>query len=269
MSFFASLKALVIPVNNVQTILSDDDEYLSAPQGSIFYECVPIPDGPGVAQIKGILEALPPLSLKFGPWIAGGAPRRLLQGLSLEDGDVDLFFKDKKSWETFTAALEGYELVIETKRAKTFLVNGFKVQMINRKFYDCLETVFKDFDFSVCQVATDGQFIACTKQAHIDVMDGLLRFAPQGTIAKRTLIQRMTKYVGHGFVPEPGLFELIVKSGLDYVSAYDIFDRNDVSVYDINDGEMIEDEESIATDQMNEGVMRTIARRLGLEKQNV
>lgn len=269
MSFFASLKALVTPVSNVQTILSDGDDYLSAPQGSIFYECIPIPEGPGVAQIKSILEVLPPLDLKTGPWVAGGAPRRLLQSKDLGEGDIDFFFPNKKSWEEYVKALSGYEVVIETKRATTFLVNGLKVQMIKRRYYETLETIFMDFDFSACQVATDGNHIACTKQAHIDITDNILRFASQGKIAKNTLVQRMAKYVGHGFIPESGLFELIVKSGLDYVSAWSIFEGNDVAIYDENDGTTMEDEDNISVESMDAGVMRTIARKLGLEEQNV
>ena len=59
----------------------------------------------------------------------------------------------------------------------------------------------------------------------------------------------------------------MVKSGLDYVSAYVIFEGNDVAVYDPNDGDMVEDE--IPTEALDAGVMRTIARQLGLEIENV
>lgn len=248
-------------------IFSLDDDFVPTPSGNVFYETMPIPSGPGVQQLRDVLAVLPPLDLKRGPWICGGAARRLFQGESLEDGDIDFFFKTKASWDEFVKVLDGFELVIKTERANTYLVNGQKVQLIRRKFHLQLEEVFKDFDFSVCQIATDGNVLAATKQAHMDITDGLIRFAPGGTIAKHTLVQRMTKYVGYGFVPEPGLFELIVKSGLDYVSAYTIFEGNDVSVYDPNDGDMIEDE--IPTEALDAGVMRTIARQLGLEIEHV
>lgn len=268
MSFFASLKALVAVQSQPFSAISDDgDDYIKPPSGSIFYERLPMPEGPGVEQIKMIADILPPMDLKKGPWIAGGAARRLLQGESLEKGDIDLFFKDFKSWKHFCDTLEGYELVIKTQRATTFLVHGFKVQCIKRQFYATLEEVFKDFDFSVCQVATDGFELGATKQAHLDVTDQVLRFAPGGKIAKHTLVQRLSKYVNHGMLPEPGLFELVVKSGLDYTSAYSIFSDTEAAIYDENEGAVVE--EMIPTESLDDGVLRTIARQLGLEKTDV
>ena len=214
-----------------------------------------------------ITSLLPPLNFKTGPWIAGGSARRLLQSESLDAGDIDIFFKDLKSWKEFNDALAGYEIIIKTTRATTYNIKGFKVQCIKRKYYMTLEEVFKDFDFSVCQIATDGRNLACTKQAHLDIVDQVLRLAPCGTIAKHTLVQRLAKYVNHGLLPEPGLFELVVKSSLDYTSAYNIFSSTEAAIYDDNDGVM--DEEIIPVEALDEGVLRTIARKLGLEKIDV
>lgn len=246
----------------------DDCFRFEPPIQSNFFECHILPEGEGVAQIQSLLAILPEVSFKEGPWISGGAPRRLLQGRTLEEGDIDFFFKTKEQWAEFTKALEPYELIIETKRAKTFNVNGLKVQMINRKYYENLESVFKDFDFSVCQVATDGVRVAHTRQAKLDVDAQLIRFAPQGSVAKHTLVQRVSKYVGHGFMPEPGLFELIVKSGLDYVSAWSIFEGAEVAIYDEQDGSSTEGEEILSVSEVDEAVMRDCARRLGLEITN-
>lgn len=250
-----------------QTMVIDmGDDFITPPSGSLFYELVTIPSGPGVEELKSVLEVLPPLSLKEGPWVAGGCARRLLQGQSLKRGDIDLFFKSDKSWRKFCDALEKHELVVKTNRATTFLVNGLKVQCIRRKYYLTLEEVFKDFDFSVCQVATDGKYLAVTKQANLDIAKQILRFAPCGTIAKSTLVQRMSKYVNYGFIPEPGLFELIVKSGLDYVSAYSIFSDVEMAIYDEFNGEEIE--EIIPVEGIDEEILRSIAQNLGLEIPN-
>jgi hypothetical protein len=265
MSIFGILRQAVAAATSPRlSILDEDDDFLRPPQGSLFYEIIPIPEGPGVRQIKMLCDILPPMDIENGPWIAGGAARRLLQGQGLESGDVDLFFKDSRSWKQFCNVLSGFELVIKTKRASTYLVHGIKVQCIKRKFYLGLEFVFKDFDFSACQIATNGENLACTKQAHLDIVDQVLRLAPQGTIAKSTLVQRMSKYVAYGMLPEPGLFELIVKSGLDYVNAFDIFKTSEVSIYDPEVGEMVQ--ETLPSGDLDAGVMRTIARQLGLEK---
>jgi len=253
--------------NLISCAVYPDEDLVPTPSGSLFYELIPVPKGPGVEEIQNIIGLMPPLDIKTGPWIAGGAARRLLRGDSLKGGDIDLFFKDQRSWKKFCKALDDYELIVETKRAKTFRVNGFQVQCINRIFYLSLEEVFKDFDFSVCQIATDGFQIAATKQAQLDIKDDILRLAPNGKAAKHSLVQRMIKYVGHGLTPEPGLFELIIKGGLDYISAYQIFENNDVAIYDEDTGECVE--EIIPTDELDASVMRTIARQLGLEVQNV
>ena len=45
-----------------------------------------------------LCQMLPPLSLQDGPWIAGGAARKLWEHKTWITGDVDVFFKD---WEQF------------------------------------------------------------------------------------------------------------------------------------------------------------------------
>lgn len=265
MSIFNLLAKAQPTFSSVHLSECDDFFRFEPPKESMFHEVIDMPDGPGVQQLKGVLDLLPEVSLRHGPWICGGAPRRLFQGKSLEEGDIDFFFRDSKSWLEFTKALEDHELIIATKRAKTYNVNGLKVQMINRQHYESLDKVFQDFDFSVCQIATDGKNLACTKQGQRDIQDGLIRFAPQGTVAKHTLVQRMAKYVGHGFVPEPGLFELIVKSGMDYVSAWSIFEGAEVAIYNETDGAS-EEEEVLSVSEIDEATMRECAKRLGLER---
>lgn len=240
---------------------------IDPPSGSLSYEVIPIPEGPGVEKLQQVLSHLPQIDIEKGPWIAGGSARRLLQGEGLASGDIDIFFPNYASWEFFSKHLSSYEIIVKTKKATTFLIEGMKVQIIRRAFYKDLISVFKDFDFTVCQIATDGKNIACTKQSHLDIVDQILRLATQGTISKHTLVQRMSKYVNYGFLPELGLYEIIVRSGLDYTSAYNIFSETEVAIYDIFTGESSDD--NIPSDSLNDGVLRTIARKLGLEKEDV
>lgn len=235
---------------------------IKTPSGSLFYEYIDIPDGPGLKQLAAILEILPPLNLRTGPWLAGGAPRRLLQSKSLEDGDVDIFFSETKDWKQFDKILGHYEEVFKSPRATTYLVNGLKVQIIKRRFYDSLDAIFKDFDFSVCQIATDGKKLGLTKQAHLDIMDNVLRFAPQGVVAKYTVVKRMAKYLKHGFLPEPGLYKTIVESGLEATSAWAIFEgAEDLSIYDHEE----QVDQLVTAKEVNSDMLRTIARKMGLE----
>ncbi len=231
---------------------------------NLFYTVIDIPEGPGVEKLNWILEQLPPLDLKAGPWVAGGAARRLLEGQPLEGGDVDIFFSCRKSFKIFCQHLESYQLVISTERAKTFMVQGIKVQAICRQTYITVEDLFKDFDFSVCQIATDGKKIAISNQGHRDMKERVLRFAPGGKVARQTVIKRMTKYLAYGFIPEPGLYETMVNSGLLGVSSYSIFEGSeaDSSNYDIPEGEELP---PVDVEEANAEFLRDAALRLGIE----
>lgn len=264
MNIFKHLKPLVSMITLKHNPGSD---FIDAPPGDSHYEIIPIPNGPGMKQLESITKVIPPLCLKNGPWIAGGAARRLLLGERLDSGDIDLFFSDYKSWNHCCESLSGYRVIIKTKRATTYDVNGFKVQCIRRNFYKSLINLFQDFDFSACQIATDGRNFSCAEQTRLDILNQVLRFAPGGTIAKHTLIQRMSKYVNHGLIPEPGMFELVVKSGLDYTSAYNIFSDTESAIYDENQDSV--EEEIIPVEELNDIVLRSIARKLGLEKIDV
>ena len=262
MSIFSKLLATCAAIND------KGDDYITPPATELTIKYVPIPVGPGRAQLAEVLKLLPKPSLDFGPWIAGGAARRLLQGKTFEEGDVDFFFANFSDWQKYVDCMDEKDIVAKTKQANTYCVNGIKIQLIKRKFYKSLDKVFSDFDFSACQVATDGLEIASSEQAYDDVMNNILRFAPKGVIAKHTLVQRMAKYVGHGFIPESGMFKMIVESGLDYVSAWAIFEGSEAAIYDANDGTTEQVNTTMLVEDLNAGVLRTVARNLGLEITN-
>jgi len=243
-------------------VFHDLEDSASQKSGPKCHE-VDIPTGPGVEQLNSLLEILPPISIKWGPWIAGGAVRRILQQRVIdEEGDVDLFFSDAGEFLKFDRALSSYELVHSSGKAKTYMVNGLKVQIIKRRFYDDLKTLFADFDFSVCQVATDGKKIAYADEALQDIKDNRLRFANVGRISPLTVVGRMVKYVGHGFTPDPGLFRIIVESGLDMVSANNVFDIERPSANYDHDEKV---EEIIDAKVFDSKALRKAAKRLGVE----
>lgn len=182
-----------------------------------------MPEGPGLAEMEKILEILPPLSMKHGPWLAGGAVRRLLQGRSIADGDMDFFFTSKAEWQKFFNALQGFEVVHKSDAAITYMVDGIKVQFIKRLFYDNLDKLFGDFDFTACQVATDGKSIAYGPDSVGDIAANVLRFATVGRITKKTVMGRFLKYLNHGFMPSEEVFSKMVEHGLKGNTNYDIW----------------------------------------------
>lgn len=225
------------------------------------FSTVPLPAGPGVDQLNSVLDILPPLSLKHGPWCAGGAVRRIMQGREITDGDLDFFFTSRAEWSKFDRVLRDYEELHRSNAAVTYMVNGLKVQIIKRRYYDELGYLFGDFDFTVCQLATDGKNVAYTTKAIQDISDSKLRFAEHGRVSKLTVIGRMVKYVNHGFMPEAGLFRMIVESGLDMTSAYKIFDNERPSANYDHDAKV---DEALDAKVFNSDALREAAQRLGV-----
>lgn len=256
----AMTKANPLGPISAEPFFTDVDEQRPTPAP---YQITDLPEGPGKDQISTLLEMLPPLSLKWGPWLAGGAVRRMMQGRTIDDdGDVDFFFSDASEYLKFEKALSDYEELHASGRAKTYMVNGLKVQIIKRKFYKNLKEVFGDFDFTVCQVATDGKQVAYTQTALEDISENRLRIAPIGRISSLTVVGRLIKYVNHGFIPEAGLFRMIVQSGLDMTSAYKIFDKERPSANYDHDAKV---DEIMDAKVFDSHALRKAAAKLGLE----
>lgn len=203
------------------------------------------PEGPGKEQLREVLAKLLPLDPLVGPWIAGGAARRILQGRSLEDGDIDLFFHSFKSWSDFEKDLinKGYEKTYRSTNATTFDVDGRKVQIIRRRYYESLRDVLRDFDVTASQVAVHGDRVIALKTAGDDIKANVLRYAEEGRVVKASAVPRGLKYINYGFVPEPGYFRRMIKEGLSCSSTYTIFEGEEAftsSFYDTDEIESLD-----------------------------
>jgi hypothetical protein len=231
------------------------------------WQTTDLPAGPGRDQMEKILEIIPPLSLKFGPWLAGGAVRRIIQGKTIDDGDMDFFFTSIAEWQKFKDVLDDYECLHKSGAACTYLVHGIKVQIIKRMYYKNLDQLFGDFDFSACQVATDGKKLGYADQAVSDIQEQRLRLATVGRVTKKTVVGRMMKYLGHGFMPVDGLYSTVIDHGLKTTNSYDIFNgtiERPASNYDHED----KVEETIEGRMFKANSLRKAADNLGLELPN-
>ena len=184
-----------------------------------------IPNGPGREELDLILSFLPKISFESGIYLAGGAVRRLAQGQSLIDGDLDFFFRKLNPSRLFEDEFKDHlDPPFVSSRAVTYKVpmgeNEFKIQIIRRMFYKDLESLFNDFDFTVCQFATDGEKIAYTDQSLSDLRSNTLSFNRDKILDSRTLPMRFAKYVRYGFIPEPHMFTEVVKKGLTQSTRY-------------------------------------------------
>lgn len=205
-----------------------------------------IPDGPGKDELEQIMKFIPKLNLMSGPWIAGGAVRRLVMGESLQGGDVDIFFPSYTEFGNAKSLLDkNAKLEIKTNHALTYLVDvgGFQIkcQIINRRTYVDIAKLFSDFDFSVCQFATDGECIAYPPESLQDLKERRLRFSENGKGADRTSPSRLVKYCMYGFVPEDGVLATTVNKGLNGIRTVEIFAASRFSDSNYSDFEEVEE----------------------------
>lgn len=174
-------------------------------------------------ELKDILSVLPPLEIERGPWLAGGAARRILENLPLDGGDLDIFFSSWSQFHGFQKAIQkiSHGGVHETSFAATYNIDvkgkTYRLQLIKRKSYSSTGFLFDDFDFTVCQIATDGNKFAWEEEAIQDIDKKILRLSPGGRVTDSNLVRRTMKYINYGFRPENGLMSRVVDTGLKRV----------------------------------------------------
>ena len=154
---------------------------------------------------------------KSGPWIAGGCGRQIAIG-ERNFNDIDVWFKDPVQFERTRVRLEdqfGYEMyeTYNSVNAVTYQVGKFKVQLIRRAYYPNLDSIFKSFDFTCCQVAVNDDLTAYGPGVE-DARNYRLvlnHFDPKAFLA------RYAKYVGYGYVMNPEKFvEIIENKEMNY-----------------------------------------------------
>jgi len=172
---------------------------------------IPYPENSSSKELKNILSILPPCDILGGPWIAGGACRRILENENIKNGDIDIFFNNPFQFSEFLKWFnENAKLLLTSKLASTFILSlnssEYTIQIINKKYYNNINTLIDDFDFSICQFVTDGNHFVYSKNALIDLQEKQLRIAPNGTISPINSISRIIKYMNYGFELNEGVF---------------------------------------------------------------
>ena len=162
-----------------------------------------------------LMDVIAP-DIKKGPWIAGGAAISLYTKQFIND--IDVYVSDKTQKLVLEAYLQStHDVTYESDNALTATVMldspvKHKVQVIRKGIYNSISDVFDTFDFSICQIATDGRgnFVA-TPQALADLGTKRLRvahFNPDG------FISRWAKYTMYGY-------DLPTEEFADYASRID------------------------------------------------
>lgn len=151
------------------------------------------------------------LNLEKGPWIAGGFARRTYYNQPVDDIDIDIFFGSNAQYERCKKFFTSNDIDIETDNAITYTVqhpagNYLKIQFIRRVWFNTVQDLFNDFDFSISQYAYDGKNFVTGKYALIDQEDKVLRTI---NIKNETIYPRMMKHLLLGYYPSEELVHYI------------------------------------------------------------
>lgn len=201
-------------------------------------------DLPKCKLATAISECLPFLSMEGGPWVAGGAIRRIHEGDGLRFSDVDVFFpnlelhqwavklfddrlKDKKVWSP-VHIVERRDAPMSVTFDVLFEGTKLPIQFVSKKYFPTLEAVLDDFDFTLAMFGSDGEKMVYDERAPVDLAAKRLVLHQ---FPKRPKPNRLAKYVAQGFVPAPGVLAHMLGA---HIKA-DWFQPNKGLVYDYVD----------------------------------
>lgn len=172
------------------------------------------------ATLPNIMEVIyKDSTLEQGPWVAGGMGRQLAVDPTCQVfSDIDIWFSNGKSFEHCMIRLNNsfgntmYE-TFSSPNAKTYQIGDYKVQLIRRAYYDNLDAVFKQFDFTCCQVAVDKNFYI-----HGPGIEDARAFKLKvNRLDKRGFLARYAKYVGYGYtMPNEVFLNIIEDEEINY-----------------------------------------------------
>ena len=154
------------------------------------------------------------LDIDNGPWIAGGAVRKSYLNINMGESDWDIWFKSPEQFVEAENKLKalGAQQVYTSSNAISYKFqddNGtiHNVQIIRKRFYDNAEQIINGFDFTVCQLVTDGNRVIMGPNTARDLKTRTLRLSrPE---VPQYIIPRMVKYIVYGYQPCLELLEQI------------------------------------------------------------
>lgn len=143
-----------------------------------------------------------------GPWIAGGAVRRMITDGVLGDGDIDYFFQHQNQFGEFCNMIRTNKTltIMEEKVNENNIqftltvplsVAIIKVQAINFAYFLTVEELLDSFDFTVCQFAYDGDKLYCGDMALWDL--ARKRIVVNNIRFPIATLRHMLKYSRQGF----------------------------------------------------------------------
>jgi len=170
------------------------------------------PETKNPAELR-VLDAIAP-EMTNGPWIAGGAALQWYLGGECET-DIDIWCRNKKQEKKVHGRLQniGFLVIVNSDNAITLrhdvaFKNGssnFKkvtVQLIKQTYPNSAKEIIDDFDFTVCQLVTDGNTYIAGRHTYKDIKTRRLRLVEY---KPKTFLKRYIKYVAYGYKPDANL----------------------------------------------------------------
>lgn len=147
---------------------------------------------------RNLINEIIKSNIKNGPWLAGGAAVSIRNGIT--PADYDIFCKNDRQRALLERRLLSNNFILRRTSAfaKTFVQvdTGTKVQIINGNFQS-LSKLFNSFDFTICQMATDGKSIVAYKSSIKDDDGRILRINNVSNPLNTLL--RISKYSQRGY----------------------------------------------------------------------
>ena len=164
-----------------------------------------------------------------GPWLAGGAVLHWFNGEPVGSSDFDIFFKDLKQFdEMFGRLMRHHATIIYTsENALTLHLtvdNDMKrIQLIRKNYFTSAEDVINNFDFTICQLATDGFNIVAANKTYEHIKDKRIVLSKEPS---RALAKRIIKYVSYGYTPDTDVIQDMLDNPDNYDWEFNNIDEN-------------------------------------------
>jgi hypothetical protein len=163
------------------------------------------------SELFTVMDKLPlKFDLEKGPWVAGGALRRLVQGQGLGDSDVDIFFHDQEQFKLAQSEMEREKVKIsrtsETATEYRFTIDEdtYRIQFIHVSYYETATALLDSFDFTLCQLATDGEDLLVGEHTLWDI--SRKKIAVHKLTYSVASFRRLMKYCSQGYTACTGTF---------------------------------------------------------------
>lgn len=143
-----------------------------------------------------LFESIKDLPLSKDAYIAGGAVRSLFSDDTVQD--IDVFFTSQEAFDRFKKKIEskGFKSRHKNDFNETFYKKDLKVQLIKHAFLSAQEMI-ETFDFTICQMAYDGEAFLLNAFSLYDL--ARKKLVPARISFAASTLRRIIKYTKRGY----------------------------------------------------------------------